>query len=805
MELRRRRIIWTVCIGIPVLTVILYLYMAADAKPEREAVIPAVTPLVSAQPIADAAPDWSPPSEPFDPDTAEPLVLWKKDHSSIYVQNSHLNYSSDGVDERVLYTWEHSLPTQAWVSGNALLIGTQLIDSSSEQEGHRGAWISVQTQPTPAVTELDNIYFGPQQVLAITAANEPSLFLVMARNGISNFSEYIVAPSHKEWIPNNSPRTFTPDPKEPGSDNQLRYFKNEHTFHLPGGPDVYTFSDEYSSLLYIQPYLFVWRFTDYSLIDVKQMLSSEGQTSRLVGRFNNEAGDEAISILNESFAYMPYEPRLWEGEWQDLNSYAFTRITPEQIEVIAYKEDAPFDTNIPTYSHFPTTEGRLTAVKGTLAEYDVQGVTKYISLYDLVNTKDTSASHLWSSPLKGFVVKKEERPAYIPPYFSYEIPEWSYQDYNTNDSIPQELLNEIGEVRIEGDYGYAKVFRKYGSQWFALYDRYFYEYTDGQLYELGELPITVKVMIGEAAGGLGAMDFVRWRDAWFIADTEGSRVIKLNDKLEVEAEFAVHNPYQLTADGDQLHIASVAGQLTVDSQFKLLNTKQLPFESTANKKKAMFEGFMPQQLYVDTTSGLTWYYLGGFLYQYDAKKQRSRSLYTGYTVNMRAHVKIIPYKDEMVVLLDHRLERFDRQGNWLSTLAYPRSTPDGIYDTTTQGESTLIVDESSELYYLVQGYRILAIDLARNEVNTVFRQNYADIGSLIRHGNSIYFLLYGDLLDIYNQRTQQFPNEMPYTEIVKIDMPTQTISRSVVDGYYSTFDMEGNAGDEPSFVLTSYN
>jgi hypothetical protein len=803
MKLRRRRMITIVSIGIPMLAVIFYLFGTFDTT--KEAAIPAATPPVQVTPIAEATPDWSPPAEPFDPDTVEPLVLWKKDLSSIYVKNSQLYYSSDGVDERVLYAWKQSLPTQAWVSGKALLIGTQLIDSSSEQEGNRGAWISVQTQPAPVLTELNNIYFGPQQVLAVTAANEPSIFLVMARNGISNFSEYIVAPSHKEWIPNNSPRTFTPDPKEPGTDNQLRYFKNEHTFHLPGGPDVYTFSDEYSSLLYFQPYLFVWRFTDYSLIDVKQMLSSEGQTSRLVGRFSNEAGDEAISILNESFAYMPYDPRLWEGEWQDLNNYTFTRITPEQIEVIAYKEDAPFNTNIPTYTHFPTTEGRLTAVKGTLAEYDVQGVTKYISLYDLVNTKDTSPSHLWSSPLKEFAVKKEERPAYIPPYFSYEIPEWSYQDYNTNDSIPQELLDAIGEVRREGDYGYAKVFRKYGSQWFALYDRYFYEYTDGQLRELGELPITVTVSIGEAAGGRGAMDFVRWRDAWFIADTEGSRVIKLNDKLEVEAEFAVHTPYQLTADGDQLHIASVAGQLTIDEQLKLLNTKPLLFESIANKKKAVFEGFMPQQLYDDKTSGLTWYYFDGFLYQYDAKKQKSRSLYIGYTVNMRAHVKILPYKDEMVVLLDHRLERFDRQGNWLSTLAYPRSTPDGIYASTTQGESTLIVDESSELYYLVQGYRILAIDLARNEVNTVFRQNYADIGPLMRYGNNIYFLLYGDLDDIYNQLTHQYPNEMPYTEIVKIDMPNQTISRSVVEGYYSTFDMEGNAFDEPSFVLTSYN
>ncbi|MDQ0113955.1 hypothetical protein [Paenibacillus harenae] len=804
MKLRRRRIIWTVCIVIPMLTIILYFYWSADAK--REAVIPAATRLVSTQPIADAAPDWTPPAEPFDADTAEPLVLWKKEQNSIYVQDSHLYYSSDGVDERVLYTWEQSLTTQAWVSGNALLIGTQLIDSSLEQEGHRGAWISVQTQPTPAITELDNIYFGPQQVLAVTAANEPSIFLIMVRNGISNFSEYIVAPSHKEWIPNNSQITFTPNPKEPGTDNQLRYFTNVHTFPLPEGSAIYSFADEYSSLLYFQSaYPYVLRYADYSLTDVKQVFSPKEHANRLIGRFSNEAGDEALSYLDLSFAYMPYEPRLWEGEWQALNNSTFTRATPEQIEVIQYKEDAPFDTNTPTYDYFPTTEGRLITTKGMLAEYDVRGMTQYISLYDFVNTEEASPRHLWSSPLKEFAIKKEERPAYIPPYFSYEIPDWSYQDFNTNESIPEELLGALEEVRREGDYGYAKVFRKYGSQWFVLYDRYFYEYTDGQLSELGELPVTVKVSIGEAAGGRGAMDFIRWRDAWFIADTEGSRVIKLNDKLEVEAEFAVHTPYRLTSDGDQLRIASIAGQLTVDAQFKLLNTKQLPFESTARMKKAMFDGFMPHQLYDDTTSGLTWYYFDGSLYQYDAKKQQYRSFYVGFTVNARASEKIIPYRDEVVLLLDHRLERFDRQGNWLSTLAYPRSTPDGIYDMTTQGESSLIVDETSELYYLVQGYRILAIDLARNEVNTVFRQNYADIGPLLRHGDSIYFMLHSDLEERYRQLMQQEETNRPlYTEIVKIDMQTKTVSRAVIDGYYDAFDIEGNAGDEPAFVLRSY-
>ncbi|WP_337100200.1 hypothetical protein [Paenibacillus sp. YIM B09110] len=805
MKLRRRRIITIVSIGIPVLAVIFYLVWASDTK--SESVIPAATPPVQVKPLADATPDWSPPAEPFAPDTAEPLVLWRKEQSSIYVQNSQLYYSSDGVDEQVLYVWEKALPTQAWVSESALLIGTQLIDSSSEQEGHRGAWISVQTQPAPAITELDNIYFGPQQVLAVTAANEPRIFLVMARNGVSNFSEYIVAPSHKEWISNDRRISFTPDPNEPGTNNQLRYFSNVHVFPLPEGSSIYSFADDYSSLLYFQSaHPYALRYIDYSLTDVRQVFSLNEHGNRLVGRFSNEVGDEALSFLDLSFEYMPYEPRLWEGAWQTLNNYTFTRAASEKIEVIQYKEQTPFDANTPTYAAFPTGEARLITTKGALAEYNVRGKTEYISLYDFVNTEEASPGHLWISPLKKFAVKNEERPAYTPAHFSYEIPEWSYQDYNTNKPVPEELIDTMREVRPGEDYGYAKVFRKLGAQWFMLYDRYFYKYIDGELSEIGELPVTVTVSTGEAFSGRGAMDFVRWKEAWWIADTEASRVIKLNDKLELEAEFPIHTPYHLTADGEQLHITSIAGRSTVDDQFKLLNTKSLQFESTANKKKTMFEGFMPHQLYEDTSSGLTWYYLDGSLYQYEAKKQKSRSLYIGYTINAQAQVKIVPYKDEIIVMLDHRLERFDRQGNWLSTLAYPRSIPDGLYGMTTRGEGNLMVDEASQLHYLIQGYKILAIDLAHNEVNTVFRQNYADIGPLMRHGNNIYFVLHSDLEERYRQLVQQEETSRPlYTEVVKIDMQTQAVSRSVVDGYYSTFEMEGNAGDEPSFVLTGYN
>lgn len=339
-----------------------------------------------------------------------------------------------------------------------------------------------------------------------------------------------------------------------------------------------------------------------------------------------------------------------------------------------------------------------------------------------------------------------------------------------------------------------------------MVDRHFYEYKDGAIVNIGEMPITITVSIGEGAGGRGSMDFVRWNDAWIVADTEASRVLKLNDKLEVQSEIDVPTPYQLTIEGDQLHIASTANRFTIDREFKHVSTTPQPFESTSRLKKVEFESFRPQQLYLDADSGLTWYYLWGSLYQYHERKQEYRSTYISYNENDVAEVRIIPVQDEVIVILDRRLERFDRQGNWLGTVFYPRAEPDAIYDRTTQGENSLIVDEVSNVLYMVQGYRMIEIDLNRQEVTTLFQQNYADFGKLILHENELIFMLHSNEEDRWTQQQGgHIAREHMYTEIVKINPQAHHIRRYVVKGYYDSLELDTSSGDQPTFVLRSYN
>ena len=165
-----------------------------------------------------------------------------------------------------------------------------------------------------------------------------------------------------------------------------------------------------------------------------------------------------------------------------------------------------------------------------------KGETKYISWHDLIHTEGADPETIWASSLNDVAVKEEDRPSYSFDWVSQNVLEWSFEEDNTNASVPEKVQQAVDKVHQDSDYGFAKTYRKLESRWYVLVDRNFYEYKDGVLVKIGELPITVSVMTGEGFSGRGARDFVRVNDGWIVADTEGSRVLRLNEKLEIEHE-----------------------------------------------------------------------------------------------------------------------------------------------------------------------------------------------------------------------------------------------------------------------------
>ncbi|WP_219834970.1 hypothetical protein [Paenibacillus sp. R14(2021)] len=479
----------------------------------------------------------------------EPQVLWQEEQRMIYVQNYQLYYTKDGTAKQVLHDWKTALPCRAWLNGDELMIAAQLPEADAGESQLSGVWLIVQTGAAPAVLYEESELFGPREVLAVGLVEDPCLFFVKARSG-SDYVELVFDTSSgrstafsgrldAEWANQLEPDVYA-----------LSVLK---VYRLPGDRVIYAFKDKDSVVLYDGKPYWVRRYRGLELVDVKLMPQLE-DPPQLTALLRDEAGAEWLSHPND-LVLLPAPPGMWQEDWKALNAFTFTHVSSGKLEAIQYEEkvagreerDDP-----PRRIAFSTEGAKLLSTEGTLLTYGINGVKQSISWYDLIHAENAKPEELWSSSLPDFAeltTKQTTRPPWSPNTVSHQIPAWSFEGLNTNAPIPEKLMEALDKAYREEDYGYAKAFRKWGPQWYVLIDNHFYSFKDGALKAIGDMPITLAVQIGEAAGGHGARDFVRWKDAWYVADTEASRVVKLNDKLEVEAELAVPTPYRLTVKG----------------------------------------------------------------------------------------------------------------------------------------------------------------------------------------------------------------------------------------------------------------
>lgn len=375
----------------------------------------------------------------FMTDSKEPRVLWSQDQQKLYVQNLHLIYTSDGASEQILYDWTEALPSQVWLNGTYLLIGTQLIEKDSQEEGHHGAWLAIQIEPTPVVVAEENNYFGPQEVLSVKLTEEPQLFFVSVLN-VDQFKEEVFDPTRSEWSSINRQLRNDAPLQIPTKSAGLRNFSDTTLFNLAEGASVYSFVDEEGSIIYSQAPHYQWvRYVGYELIDAKLITFLE-DSPRILGLLRNQAGEEIMSYIGYDLASWPADPRLWNDDWQALNSLTFTRRLPERLEVIQYKQDHSLEKLLPKYSQFQTTGGKWLSTQGSLVDYEVNGDIRSISYHDLINTEEANPEMIWASPLKDYIVKKEDRLPYEITSLSHHIPELSLEDDNTNAPFPRSSM-----------------------------------------------------------------------------------------------------------------------------------------------------------------------------------------------------------------------------------------------------------------------------------------------------------------------------------------------------------------------------
>jgi len=744
---------------------------------------------------------WTPANGLFQPGANEPVVLWKEETRIVYAQSNRLYYQSGGMPKEELHAWSESVPSAVWRNGEILLIGSQRT-AGAEAEGHRGRWLAVTMASKPVSAEPRDLFFGPQEVLTMTFAAEPSLFFAKVRNGTS-FSEYVYDSSRNDWIAVNEAQLLHEARDVPSQDEHPKTFLSERKFQLPDDVTVYSYADNGGSVVYFQkPFYLVWRYQGFDMTDAKRM--KVGDEELILGRFKNKVGQEIVSFPNwGSASALPLATQLWEDGWEALDKRSFTRVSDDKLEVLAFKEEASLIDNAPRYMHVPTAGRSPVGSHGHVLEYKHGDVTSYISFYDILHAEGARVESLWASALTDFSIQEGVRE------FDYESQESVTLDIpamsaypNTNARVPEELIAAVGERHEEIDYSYAYTYRTFGDRWYVAVDRQFYEYADNELRKLGELPITVNAMIGEGFSGYGAEDFLKVGDDWYVADTQGSRVLKLNARLEIVEELSVPYPYAIEAREDELAIYAAASTIVTDRCLKALREAPLPYASIADRPLQQTP-FHPDSVYRDKETGLTWYYWQGRVHQLRQSKELHRSFYAGQVVNAHAHPRFIPYGDDILLLLDHQLVTFDREGAWKTTISFPRSEPDGIYSQTTVGENSVVFDEKEGVIYLVQGYRVLAIDMKQGKADTVFRQNFADLGDLVAYEGTLYFTLQSDLNERFKLQQGEPGTRKTYTELIALNTDTLEHKRYVVEGNFYTLQVE--ASDAPALVLWSHH
>ncbi|RJX39953.1 hypothetical protein D3P09_11255 [Paenibacillus pinisoli] len=744
-------------------------------------------------------------------DVQEPYILWKNNQSSLYVQNRKLYSLNDGSKAVSLYEWKEPYYAKAWMNGDRLLLGVQINEQNSES-GLQGQWLGIQIGARTVVDYEDTTFFGPQEVLQMLAAEHPRLFIATVVNGEA-YSDHLLDPALDNWVTMNRGSLETL-PDRDHKQQEMRYVTEGSKFNLADGSTLHMYRDKGDTILYSEaPLLLARRYLDLELLDIKEIDSLDA-SHQLLGRFRSSGNEEVMMFLNGNYEDTPIavEPRLWDEDWQMLTPYSliFTQILPDKLETMQYAEtyleDGRKQVGEPKWMSFSTAGSRLISNQGLLLTYQAGNEKKQISWFDLIHAGSPGGNPIWLTPLENYKSSMELRPNYDSDWTKPRVPAIEYEEYNTNAEIPEDLMRAMDNVLMDSDYGYGKTFRLIDGRWYVLYDNHFFVYKDGELQKIGNMPVTLSVSIGEAAGGHTARDFVRVGESWIVADTEGSRVLKLDEQLQIKAEVSVPAPYRLSLEVNQLTVSSEDSLITIDSSFALKGKKPLAFKSTAKMAYETDKHFSTQQYLEDKESRLTWYYFEGVLYQYREREKELRSFFVGYNENYAGNVQIIPYRDEILVMLDHRLERFDRQGNGLGRIEFPRSQPDGIYDRTPHGENSSQLDEARGVLYLVQGYRIIAIDLQRNDVLEVFRQNFSDIGKLIRYKDHLYVLLHSDENDRYQQQNGESAAYGPfYTEIIKLSMVDSGYDRFVVDGFYEDMEVRNGADGKPAFILKSYS
>jgi len=718
----------------------------------------------------------------------DPIVVERTDTHVLYVHDDRLLYAEFGDAPTTLSDWNGPLVARAWANGPMWLIGLQ----TPEPEPEPKAWLGVQfdqlSDGVPTVEKLD-AFFKPSDVLEVKTVESPRLVFVTVKNA-STYSEFayglpgegffIVNIQTPPGVAHNEIHRRRPEPSA-----EAERFERGTTFPITGGT-VYTFEDERGTVIYCeQPYFYLWRYFDHSPLAFKAYQDINGDWYAL-GRFETYGGTRILSLLNWGFrSYLEDEPRLLSNEdWRLLERSSFYRIEDESVETIKFSYDP--EVARATHREFLTAGASFVNQEGSLLAYNLVGENQYLSLYDLINYQ------LPDSHMDGSLAPADDLWLYRvePQHAEAETRPMPYEVGRTRVSLPPlgaptftgdppfEMVNAVPDSYSDDTAVGNPRLRNIDGTWYALMGLELNAYREGKFEVVGKLPVTVARTVGEGVSIYGPMDFALLGSSWYVADTFGNVVVKLNEKFELLDKYPLPVPSSLQLSDGNLVVTSLKGQTILTPGFAVVSeSKPEAVPATdPEENRAVRDG----QYYEDQEYGLTWLFdESGYLYQYRRASKDYRWFYIGREENANATGRVVLYRDQVLVFLDNRSFIFTRDGEWQKTIEYPRTKPDGIYVTSPPGENTYHLDEEGGKLYLVQGFRVLEVDLESGDTRTLFMQADSRMGKLLARNGRLY-------VSAQVENAGYGMREPSYTEIIVYDLATGDVTRFITDGVYQT-------------------
>lgn len=803
--MRRDRRLWLLGVGAALLIILLAaIWLSAPGdndndkteRQEQAGIASPASPLIDNTRLWDEARRWNKADDEFPSYSGNPVLLVKTDDTLLYVRNNELRYVRRGSEEEKLLHFQENLQLLMWSQADGLLLGGT--PEADPEEAAVYLWyyirLPLEKNPVDSILPMGKNDISPAHVVKVRALPEPEKLIV--RTYTSGYSqEYIMTPGSdtvRYLYSVLTPDTAYPDeiPSQARS-GSISILKPEKFIDV-GGHSILSFSNEEGLLLYqtapTESALFYPGLSYDSVISFPVDHEGESLTALLL---RDGDGGQYMAYPDDLWLF-PWSSELASPGWMAQHKYRLYRLTDSRFETMSYYYVG--DGLILHESALPvdqlTYQGRSGSRFDFTSKADQSPVQ--ISLDDLSGAYAPNpqvANFQIHASLEGVPISMEKSSLY-PNYEERPIPFSKNKPDRWPSHIPADLQEELDNLAGmgSGDGWSSSTFVKNEDTWYVLqYDRLSRFVPElepmHRLEYVAELPVGVSCSVGQASACRTAEAILYADGSWFIADTYNDRLLKLNHAWGIIGEAELPLPAVITpTEQNTLSVESFAGMHTFDLELNLMSKQESGFSKVPAASETMAY-ISPSSYYEDAGTGLLWYYESGYVHQYRRNDGSIRSFYASHMENARGVFRIVPYKDRIIAFSDHRLLQFrQKDGRFLQAIRFDRVEPDGIYDTTPFGENSYVLDQQNSCLYLVQGYRILRIDLESGAVSELFRQNNSDIGKIALYQNSLLFTQQPG--GRWAKQERDDPGLV--NQLIRLDLDSgDTVRYAVPDNYYS--------------------